>query len=60
MHCDIHLVLHTLRAAELHEATAAFHPARPGLRHRMGWTLVELGLRLAQASPVPARTARVV
>ncbi|MFF4246720.1 hypothetical protein ACFYY2_19955 [Streptomyces sp. NPDC001822] len=60
MHCDIHLVLHDLRAAELHATAAVFRPARPGLRHRMGWTMIELGLRLTQASPAPARTVRAV
>ncbi|WP_329037778.1 hypothetical protein OHT61_12345 [Streptomyces sp. NBC_00178] len=60
MHCDIHLVLHTLRAAELQDEAAAFRPARPGLRHRVGWTMIELGLRLTQAPPAPARTVRAV
>lgn len=60
MHCDIHHVLHTLRAAELHDAAAAFRPTRTGLRHRMGWTMIELGLRLTQTSPTPARTVRAV
>ncbi|MET9394796.1 hypothetical protein ABZY20_31050 [Streptomyces sp. NPDC006624] len=47
MHPDIHLALHHARAAEL-RAEAAPRPApRPGLRTRLGWTLVEVGLRLA-------------
>ncbi|WP_329210519.1 hypothetical protein OG257_23800 [Streptomyces sp. NBC_00683] len=58
MHNDIHRLLHTYRAAELHRAAADFSPVRPGLRHRMGWTMVELGLRLAQSTPPPARAAR--
>ncbi|MFF3830301.1 hypothetical protein ACFYXX_06035 [Streptomyces sp. NPDC002458] len=62
MHSDIHLLLHTYRSAELRHEAAEFIPARPGLRHRMGWTLVELGLRLAQSRPhphpQPARAAR--
>ncbi|MEU5654783.1 hypothetical protein ABZ802_04065 [Streptomyces sp. NPDC047737] len=60
MHSDVHLLLHTYRAAELRREAADLRPARPGLRHRMGWTLVGLGLRLAQAGPPPARTARAV
>ncbi|MFJ8859439.1 hypothetical protein ACIRD8_13475 [Streptomyces sp. NPDC102451] len=58
MHSDVHHLLHTYRAAELHDAAAEFRPVRPGLRHRMGWTMVELGLRLAQSRPHPVRTAR--
>ncbi|MGP3752780.1 hypothetical protein B046DRAFT_01626 [Streptomyces sp. LamerLS-316] len=60
MHSDIHLLLHTYRSAELRHDAAEFVPVRPGLRHRMGWTLVELGLRLAQSRPQtqPARAAR--
>ncbi|MEU9057581.1 hypothetical protein AB0D13_01480 [Streptomyces sp. NPDC048430] len=58
MHSDIHLLLHTYRAAELRHEAAEFVPVRPGLRHRMGWTLVELGLRLARSTPPPARAAR--
>ncbi|MFI5754442.1 hypothetical protein [Streptomyces sp. NPDC051569] len=50
MHPDIHLVLHTLRAAELRRA-ATPRPAprvapRTAIRVRVGWLLVELGLRL--------------
>ncbi|WP_369205188.1 hypothetical protein [Streptomyces sp. PU-14G] len=58
MHPETHLVLHHARAVELRAevdayrlATAARH--RPGLRTRLGWTLVEIGLRLA-AKPGPA------
>ncbi|MFJ9433888.1 hypothetical protein ACIRQY_30125 [Streptomyces sp. NPDC101490] len=56
MHADIHFQLHTLTAAELHREAAGGHgrpgplPATgtaPALRVRLGWTLVELGLRLA-------------
>ncbi|MFH9618293.1 hypothetical protein ACH4MM_31940 [Streptomyces pratensis] len=60
MHSDVHHLLHTYRSAELHREAAEFSPVRPGLRHRMGWTMVELGLRLAQAGPAPARAARTV
>ncbi|WP_406148565.1 hypothetical protein [Streptomyces sp. NBC_01012] len=54
MHSDTHLLLHSYRSAELQREAAEFTPTRPGLRHRMGWTLVELGLRLAQSGPGPA------
>jgi hypothetical protein len=49
MHPDIHLPLHHARAAEL-RAEADAHPAtgrRRDLRTLVGWTLVEVGLRLA-------------
>ncbi|MFF4759097.1 hypothetical protein [Streptomyces sp. NPDC001292] len=54
MHPETHLVLHRTRAAELRaEADARRLAARAGgpgaLRTRLGWTLVELGLRLAIA-----------
>ncbi|MET4921624.1 hypothetical protein P3L51_04480 [Streptomyces sp. PSRA5] len=47
---DVHLLLHSIRAAEL-RAEAAAHAAAPSvrplaLRARLGWLLVELGLRL--------------
>ena len=54
MHPETHLALHHARAAEL-QAQAAAHrlaaEAKPPreLRTRLGWTLVELGLRLAAA-----------
>ncbi|MEV1077051.1 hypothetical protein AB0I98_02140 [Streptomyces sp. NPDC050211] len=60
MHPEIHLALHHVRAAELHAeaaahrlASAAAKPGRP-LRTRVGWTLVEVGLRLATPRPSPA------
>ncbi|MCI3276406.1 hypothetical protein [Streptomyces cylindrosporus] len=52
----IHLTLHHTRAAELqaeakaHNQAAATRPHRP-LRTRVGWTLVEVGLRLATPAP---------
>ncbi|CAL9468808.1 MULTISPECIES: hypothetical protein [Streptomyces] len=47
MHPDIHLALHHARAADL-RAEAGSRPARrPDLRTRLGWTLVEVGLKLA-------------
>ncbi|MEV3875376.1 hypothetical protein [Streptomyces sp. NPDC049906] len=54
MHPDVHLLLHHQRAAALHAAAPPRPaPARPprALRTRLGWTLVELGLRLATAPP---------
>lgn len=54
MHPETHLTLHHLHAAELRaeadahrRAELARHPR--ALRTRLGWTLVELGLRLAAA-----------
>lgn len=50
MHSDTHLLLHSLRAAELRRYATEFGliPATPGadLRTRLGWALVELGLRV--------------
>ncbi|MFE5240235.1 MULTISPECIES: hypothetical protein [unclassified Streptomyces] len=57
MHSDIHLLLHTYRAAELQHEAAELNPPRRPLRQRMGWTMVELGLRLAQAPPRRAARA---
>ncbi|MFF0060739.1 MULTISPECIES: hypothetical protein [unclassified Streptomyces] len=57
MHPDIHLRLHHLRAAELHERALAHRPQRADIRTQLGWTLVELGLRLVQQPP--ARAARI-
>ncbi|MFF5983650.1 hypothetical protein ACFY78_32900 [Streptomyces olindensis] len=49
MHPDIHLALHHARAAELRDE--AHRPLtrapKDALRTRLGWTLVEVGLRLA-------------
>ncbi|WP_097274118.1 hypothetical protein [Streptomyces sp. TLI_55] len=55
---ETHLALHQLRAADLHAQAEAHRLAteakpRSELRTRVGWTLVELGLRLA-ADPRPA------
>lgn len=55
MHPETHLALHHVRAAELrteadaYRLAAAARPARhpQPLRTRLGWTLVEVGLRLA-------------
>ncbi|MCX4847720.1 hypothetical protein [Streptomyces sp. NBC_00893] len=50
MHPDTHLRLHHLRAAELRLSATEFRlkSAAPGadLRTRLGWALVELGLRV--------------
>ncbi|WP_372352780.1 hypothetical protein [Streptomyces sp. KL116D] len=56
MHPETSLALHRIRAADLRteadthrRARAARH--RYGLRARLGWTLVEVGLRLASSAP---------
>lgn len=62
MHPELAIALHHARAADLRAeadahrlAAAARHPRK--LRTRLGWTLVEVGLRLAAApKPVPALT----
>ncbi|GAA2240761.1 hypothetical protein GCM10010145_03180 [Streptomyces ruber] len=61
MHPETHLPLHHTRAAELRTEADAYRLAaaarRPrGLRSRLGWTLVEIGLRLA-ATPRTAPAA---
>ncbi|GAB7062760.1 hypothetical protein [Streptomyces mexicanus] len=63
MHPEIHLALHRTRAAELRAAADAHRlaadapaagPRRAGdLRARLGWTLVEVGLRLATGPAAP-------
>lgn len=56
---ETHLALHHTRAADLraqadaHRLALAAKPPRE-LRTRLGWTLVELGLRLAASAPKPA------
>ncbi|OPG05834.1 hypothetical protein B1R27_19845 [Streptomyces sp. GKU 895] len=58
MHPETHLALHQARAADLraqaeaHRLATEAKPPRE-LRTRLGWTLIELGLRLA-ANPRPA------
>ncbi|CAM5549903.1 hypothetical protein SALBM135S_09795 [Streptomyces alboniger] len=49
MHPDIHLLLHHARAAELRGA-APSRRRHPRLRTRVGWTMVELGLRLVSSA----------
>ncbi|MEU6481465.1 hypothetical protein ABZ858_32255 [Streptomyces sp. NPDC047017] len=57
MHPETHLALHRARARELRSAAdthrlAADTPRAPReLRARLGWTLVEVGLRLATTAP---------
>ncbi|WP_326765831.1 hypothetical protein OG978_15705 [Streptomyces sp. NBC_01591] len=65
MHSDTHLLLHSLRSTELRQHATEFHLApttpRAGLRTRLGWGLVELGLRILPRHPgrisVATRTA---
>lgn len=59
MHPETHLALHHARAADLRAeadahrlAASARRPRR--LRTRLGWTLVDVGLRLAAAPRTPA------
>ncbi|MFB8249061.1 hypothetical protein ACFC5X_28970 [Streptomyces sp. NPDC055952] len=59
MHPDIHLALHHARAAELRAEADAPRTAAGGaaLRTRVGWALVEVGLKLAlRPRPVPAHS----
>ncbi|AZM53519.1 hypothetical protein DMA15_13805 [Streptomyces sp. WAC 01529] len=62
MHPDIHLRLHHDRAAKLrHAAPPRRTRPHPRIRTQLGWTLVELGLRLVSSSgvrrPCPAPAA---
>jgi hypothetical protein len=62
MHPETQLALHRVRATELRAEADAHRLAavarRPrDLRARLGWTLVEVGLRLA-AAPKPAPPAQ--
>ncbi|WP_069753790.1 hypothetical protein [Streptomyces sp. EN16] len=57
MHADVHHLLHTARATELRDEAAAFRLPRTSLRSRVGWTLVEVGLRLTQSRDAAATTA---
>ncbi|MGW0289559.1 hypothetical protein [Streptomyces tuirus] len=56
MHPDIHLALHHARATELRAETEPRPAPRHNLRTRLGWTLIEVGLKLATRprQPVPA------
>ncbi|MFI0515233.1 hypothetical protein ACH3Y9_35940 [Streptomyces sp. WSLK1-5] len=59
MHAETHLAQHQLRAADLRAEADAHRLATEAkqpyaLRTRLGWTLVEVGLRLAAPKPVLA------
>jgi hypothetical protein len=59
MHSEIYLALHHARAAELQAQAEAHRLAttakpRQDIRTRLGWTLVEVGLRLATPKPTLA------
>lgn len=61
MHSETHLALHHLRDTELRAQAGAYRLAASvgrsrAVRARLGWALVELGLRLA-AAPRTAATA---
>ncbi|MFB7558124.1 hypothetical protein [Streptomyces brevispora] len=60
MHPETHLQLHDIRSAELRRRATDFRLAHPrtdtraphtDLRTRLGWTMVELGLRLLPERP---------
>ncbi|MFI6286617.1 hypothetical protein ACIBCM_18005 [Streptomyces sp. NPDC051018] len=62
----IRLRLYAERAARLRAAAEAYRlarlartarPPRPLLRIRVGWTLIEIGLRLVQRTPSPLRSS---
>ncbi|WP_405853830.1 hypothetical protein OG361_15125 [Streptomyces sp. NBC_00090] len=64
MHADVHLQIHQLHATELHREAAATarsrttpHPSAPAFRVRLGWKLVETGLRLVTAADRPVTLA---
>ncbi|MFI1783135.1 hypothetical protein [Streptomyces rubiginosohelvolus] len=50
MHADVHHLLHTAASAELHSRAGEFRLPRTSLRTRVGWALVEVGLRLTAQS----------
>ncbi|KOU05149.1 MULTISPECIES: hypothetical protein [Streptomyces] len=58
MHADVHHLLHTFESSELRSGAGEFRIPRATLRTRIGWTLVEVGLRLTAqgretAAPAP-------
>ncbi|NEC67139.1 hypothetical protein [Streptomyces sp. SID9727] len=63
MHPHAHLAVHHARTAELRAEAdvyrlAASARAPRALRTRLGWTLIEVGLRLTSSpSPAPSRAA---
>nr|WP_246258901.1 hypothetical protein [Streptomyces typhae] len=50
MHPEAHLYAHHARAAELQRTAGTRKPRRGPLRSQVGWTMVELGLRLVSSS----------
>lgn len=58
MHADVHHLLHAARASELQHEATAFGLPRTSLRTRVGWALVEVGLRLTQNRDAPAPDGR--
>ncbi|MEU8629961.1 hypothetical protein [Streptomyces sp. NPDC048669] len=68
MHPETHLQLHNLRSTELRRHADDFRLAHPrtatraprtGMRTRLGWTMVELGLRvLPDRSAAPSGAPR--
>ncbi|MFJ6465668.1 hypothetical protein ACIQM0_32365 [Streptomyces sp. NPDC091387] len=68
MHPETHLQLHDIRSAELRRhaddfrlahSPAATRAPRTDIRTRLGWTMVELGLRvLPDRSAVPSGAPR--
>ncbi|MFH8883863.1 hypothetical protein [Streptomyces californicus] len=57
MHADVHHLLYTFESAELRAAASEFRRPRTALRTRIGWTLVEVGLRLAAQGRETATSA---
>ncbi|MGW8489799.1 hypothetical protein [Streptomyces sp. NPDC055886] len=57
MHADVHHLLHTIESTELRCKAGEFPLPRTSLRTRVGWTLVEVGLRLTAQSREAAATA---
>ncbi|WP_434590233.1 hypothetical protein [Streptomyces sp. A5-4] len=61
MHPETQLRLHALRAAELRREAAEYallpRAAQHPIRTRLGWTMVELGLRLVHQPPLGAARA---
>lgn len=53
---DVHLQLHSIRATALQAEATGPRPQARLLRLRLGWLLVELGLRLVEH---PTRAARI-
>ncbi|MFH8472810.1 hypothetical protein [Streptomyces sp. NPDC018000] len=58
MHPDTHLQLHAARSTELRHKADEFclvpRAPRKRMRTQLGWTMVELGLRLIPNQPTPS------